>query len=167
MGLLGAHMADGAVHQAQPRLYGPGAYTADGLGIPKALDFAFSPEIKIDGICVVYGLLSQLFSNQIRQIPPHLAGKGQLSVRKGAGAGESRCDMAAWPAVHAYARLCFRAAPVLKRPALFHHNNFFLASAAQHFEGSEDAGRTGADNHDVCFHSLPSKSYARRYEAVR
>ena len=41
---------------------------------------------------------------------------------------------------------------VFYRLALFHHDNLLLAALFDHFQGGEDAGRTGADDHRALFH---------------
>ena len=124
MGLLRAHVADGAVHQLEARLDGPLADFLPVLRVFQALDVGVRAEIQVDFVRVVDGLLGQVRANESGQVPAHLVAQGQLSVREGPRAGEAGGDVAVGLAVHALVGLSLGTAAVLHGPALFHYQNF-------------------------------------------
>ena len=61
--------------------------------------------------------------------------------------------MAAGLAVDAFLRHAFGTAAVFNGRALFHQSNALFAALADQLQRGENAGRTGADDHDVLFHN--------------
>ena len=111
-------------------------------------------EIQIDLVSVVDGLLRQLRGDEGGQIAAHFIAEGQLAVGKSAGTGEAGGDVAVGLAVDTLLRLVLGAVAVFYRLALFYHDDFLLAALLDHFQGGEDAGRAGADDHNICVHNI-------------
>ena len=152
LGLLRAQVADGAVHQLQPRPDGPPADGLDLLRVAQALHVAVRAELQVDAVGVVDGLLGLVRTNEAGQIAPHLAAEGQLAVGEGPGPGEAGGNVAVGLAAHALARLALGTAAVLHRPALLHNENPLPAALFQHLQGCEDAGGPCADDDNVSVH---------------
>ena len=166
LGLLGAQMADGAVHQLQPRPDGPLADGLDLLGVAQALHVAVRAELQINFVCVIDGLLGLLRADEAGQVPAHLVAEGQLSVGKSAGAGKTGGDMAIGPAAYTLAGLILGTPALLHRPALLHNENFLPAALFQHFQGGKNARRARADDHNVFVHGEPPFRSAHRAGVV-
>ena len=90
MGLFGAQMADGAVHQLEARLDGVFADFPDLLAGVDALHMGVGAEIQIDFVGVVNQLLGKVFPDEGGQVAPHLIGQAQLAVREGPRPRQSR-----------------------------------------------------------------------------
>ena len=69
-----------------------------------------------------------------------------------AGAGKAGGYVADGLAVHAHAGLGLGAAAARQLTALFDHDYFLLASAAEHFQRREDAAGTRTDNYNISVH---------------
>ena len=155
LGLLGAQVADGAVHQLQPRLNGPLADGLDLLGVAQALNAAVRAELQVNPVGIADGVLSPLRPDEGGQVAPHLAAEAQLAVGEGAGPGEAGGDVAVGLAADALAGLALGAAAVLHRLALLHEHDALAAAALAHLQGGKDPGGTCADNNHVFFHRGP------------
>ena len=145
-------MADGAVHQPQPRLDGPLADGLDLIRVAQALNMGIRAEFQVDLVRIMDGLLDQVRPHQVGQIPAHLAAQGQLAVGKRACTGKARGDMAIGLAVHALAGLALGAAAVLHSAALLHNQDFFPAPLFQHLQCGEDTGGACANDDYVLIH---------------
>ena len=150
--LLGAEVADRAVDQLQPGLDGAGAYLAHLFVVAYTLNVLVRAELQIDAVGVVYGLLGETFANERRQVAADVAAKAELAVRKRAGAGKAGGYVAHGLAVHADSGLGLGAAAARQLTALFDHDYFLLASAAEHFQRREDAAGTRTDNYNISVH---------------
>ena len=124
------------------------------LVITETLNVRVRTEIQIDLVSVVDGLLRQLRGDEGGQIAAHFIAEGQLAVGKSAGTGEAGGDVAVGLAVDTLLRLVLGAVAVFYRLALFYHDDFLLAALLDHFQGGEDAGRAGADDHNICVHNI-------------
>ena len=154
VGLFGAHVADGAIHQLQPGRNGP---AADGLGlfrIADALDMHVRAKFQIDIVHIVDGLLRLPLADERGQVAANLVAEGELAVRKSAGAGKTGGNVAVRLAVHALARDGLGAAAVLHRFAFFHQHDLLFAAFADHLKRRKDACGARADDYNVCRHSL-------------
>ena len=147
-------MADGAVHQLQACLNGVLADLLALLVIAETLNVLVRTKVQIDLVSVVDGLLRQLRGDEGGQIAAHFIAEGQLAVGKSAGTGEAGGDVAVGLAVDTLLRLVLGAVAVFYRLALFYHDDFLLAALLDHFQGGEDAGRAGADDHNICVHNI-------------
>ena len=147
-------MADGAVHQLQACLNGVLADLLALLVITETLNVLVRTEIQIDLVSVVDGLLCQLWGDEGGQIAAHLIAQRELAVGKRAGAGEAGGNVAVGLAVDALFRLVLGAMAVFYRLALLHHDNFLPAALFDHFQRGENAGRTGADDNNICVHNI-------------
>ena len=154
LGLLGAHVADGAVHQLQSRLDGTAADLLALLLVAQALDVGVRAELQVDLVGIVDGLLGKLRGDEGGQVAAHLVAQGKLAVGESAGAGETGGDVAVGLAVHAAAGLGLGTAAVLHRLALLHHDDLLMAALADHLQGGEDAGGAGSDDDNVGIHSF-------------
>ncbi|MPM86470.1 hypothetical protein SDC9_133559 [bioreactor metagenome] len=152
--LLRPQVADGAVHQLQARLNG---VLADLLAlgvVAKTLDMLVGAEVQIDLVSVVDGLLSQILSDQGRQIAAHLIGKRQLSIGKCSRAGKAGGNVAVGLAVHTVSRFVLGAVALFHALSLLHHNDLLLAALLQHFKSGKNTGGACANHHNVCVHYL-------------
>ena len=153
LGLFGAQMADGAVHQLQTGMDGVLADLLDLLAGVDALHMGVCAELKIDLVGVVDQLLCKLLSDQGGQVAADLIGQAQLAVREGTGTGKTGGDGAGGAAVDAVAKLCLGAVALFHRLAFFHQQDLLFAAVAQQLYGGKDAGRAGAnDDQIVLFH---------------
>ena len=75
LGLLGAKMADGAVHQLQARLNGPLADLLDVAALIDALHMGVRAEFQIDFVGIADQILRQILSDQLGQVAAHLIGQ--------------------------------------------------------------------------------------------
>ena len=78
--LLGAQMADGAIHQLQAGMDGVFADLLDVLAGVDALHMGVCAELQINFIGVVDQLLRKLLPDKGGQVAAHLVGKAQLAV---------------------------------------------------------------------------------------
>ena len=154
LGLLGAQMTDGAVHQLQAGVDGVLADLLDVLAGVDALHMGVGTELEVDLIGVVDELLCELLADQGGQVAAHLIGEAQLAVRERACTGEAGGDGAGGAAVDAVAQLGLGAVALFHRLALFHQQDLFLAAVAQQLYSGEDAGRTGTHNDQIVFFHL-------------
>ena len=154
LGLFGAQMTDGAVHQLQAGVDGVLADLLDVLAGVDALHMGVCAELEVDLIGVVDQLLRKLLADQGGQVAAHLIGKAQLAVRERASTGEAGGDGAGGTAVDAVAQLGLGAVALFHRLALFHQQDLFLAAVAQQLYSGEDAGRTGTHNDQIVFFHL-------------
>ena len=81
LGLLGAQMTDGAVHQLQAGVDGVLADLLDVLAGVDALHMGVGTELEVDLIGVMDELLCELLADQAGQVAAHLIGEAQLAVR--------------------------------------------------------------------------------------
>jgi len=152
--LLGAEVADGAVHQLQTGVDGVLADLLDVLAGVDALHMGVSAELEVDLVGVVDQLLRKLLADEAGQVAADLIGEAQLAVGECACAGEAGGDGAGGAAVDAVAKLCLGAVALFHRLAFFHQQDVLLAAAAQQLHGGEDTGRAGTnDDEIVLFHS--------------
>ena len=156
LGLFRTHVADGAVHQLQARLDSTLADFLPFLLVLQTLDVGVRTEFQIDFVRVVDGLLGHVLANQRGQVAAHLIAERQLAVGESPGAGEAGGDVAVGLAVDALAGLVLGAVALFHRLALLHHDDLLLAALFDHLQGGEDAGGAGADDDDVCVHSILS-----------
>ena len=154
LGLLGAQMTDGAVHQLQAGVDGVLADLLDVLAGVDALHMGVGTELEVDLIGVMDELLCELLANQGGQVAAHLIGKAQLAVRERASTGEAGGNGAGGTAIDAVAQLGLGAVALFHRLALFHQQDLFLAAVAQQLYSGEDAGRTGTHNDQIVFFHL-------------
>ena len=154
LGLLGAQMTDGAVHQLQAGVDGVLADLLDVLAGVDALHMGVGTELEVDLIGVMDELLCELLADQGGQVAAHLIGEAQLAVRERACTGEAGGDGAGGAAVDAVAQLGLGAVALFHRLALFHQQDLFLAAVAQQLYSGEDAGRTGTHNDQIVFFHL-------------
>ena len=152
--LLGAEVADGAVHQLQTGVDGVLADLLDVLAGVDALHMGVSAELEVDLVGVVDELLRKLFADEAGQVAADLIGEAQLAVGEGARTGEAGGDGAGGAAVDAVTDLGLGAVALFHRLAFFHQQDVLLASAAQQLHSGEDAGRAGTnDDEIVLFHN--------------
>lgn len=152
--LLGAEVADGAVHQLQTGVDGVLADLLDVLAGVDALHMGVSAELEVDLVGVVDELLCKLFADEAGQVAADLIGEAQLAVGEGARTGEAGGDGAGGAAVDAVADLGLGAVALFHRLAFFHQQDVLLAAAAQQLHSGEDAGRAGTnDDEIVLFHN--------------
>ena len=71
--LFRAHVADGAVHEFEPRLNGAQADLLDFVARIQPFDVFVRAEFEIDLIGIVDGLLRERFADELGQISPHFA----------------------------------------------------------------------------------------------
>ena len=149
LGLLGAEVADGAVHQLQARVDGVLADLLDVLAGVDALHMGVGTEFEVDLIRVVDELLRELLADEAGQVAADLIGEAQLAVRESARTGEAGGDGAGGAAVDAVAQLCLGAVALFHRLAFFHQQDLLLAAVAQQLHSGKDAGRAGTDDDQV------------------
>ena len=153
--LLGAQMADGAVHQLQARMDGVLANFLDVLAGVDAFHMGVSTKLKINLIGVLDQLLRKVLADEGGQVAAHLVGQAQLAVRESARTGEAGSDGAGGAAVDAVADFGLGAVALFHRLALFHQKDLLFAAVAQQLHSGEDAGRAGAnDDQIVLFHDF-------------
>ena len=150
--LLRAEVADRAVHKPQAGANGAGSDPFDFLGIAQAFDVLVRAEFQINAVGVVDRLLCAFFADERRQVAADLAGQGQLPVRERTCARKAGGNVAIGLAVHAFAGLRLRAPAVFNGKAFFDHQDLLRAAPADHFQRSENAGRPGANDDNVCIH---------------
>ena len=152
--LFCAHMADGAVDQLQA---GPDGTPADLLYFV-AVQFAFNmgicAEFQIDLIGIINGLLYQLRADKGGQVSADFTGERELAVGKCTGAGKAGGDVAVRLTVDTVTGMLFCTAALLDGQPLFDHDNLFVRAGSDQLQCSENAGRTGADDNDICFHNV-------------
>ena len=166
LGLLGAQMADGAIHQLQAGLDGPLADLLDLFRVAKALHMLIRAELQVDFVRVVDGLLGQILTDQAGQVAAHLIAQGQLAVGKRTGTGKARGDMAIGLAVNALFGLALGAMTLLHRLALFHQHNLLSAALFQHLQGRKNTGRAGSNNYYIRLHTVSSIAQKNTRRAV-
>ena len=149
LGLFGAEVADGAVHQLQARVDGVLADLLDVLAGVDALHMGVSAELEVDLVGVVDELLCKLFADEAGQVAADLIGEAQLAVGEGACTGEAGGDGAGGAAVDAVAQLRLGTVALFHRLALFHQQDLLLAAVAQQLHSGKDAGRAGTDDDQV------------------
>ncbi len=101
--LLGAEVADGAVHQLQTGVDGVLADLLDVLAGVDALHMGVSAELEVDLVGVVDELLGKVCADEAGQVAADLIGEAQLAVGEGARTGEAGGDGAGGAAVDAVA----------------------------------------------------------------
>ena len=153
---LSTQMADGAVHQLQPSLDGVFPDFLDFRTVVDAFDFFICAELQINAVGIVDGFLHKLCADQIWQVAADLVTERELSVRKGARAGETGCNVAVRTAVHTAARFFLGAMAAFDGQAFFDHDNFLLTSFFQKLQRRKDTGGAGADDEYVRFHEKGS-----------
>ncbi len=153
VGLLRAHVADGAVHQLQSRLDGPLADLLPVLRVLQTLDVGVRAEVQVDLVRIVDGLLGQIRADEGGQVPAHLVAQGQLPVGEGPRAGEAGGDVAVGLAAHTLVGLALGAAAVFNALPLLHHDDLLPAPPFQQLQGGENTGGAGSHDDDVCVHS--------------
>ena len=159
--LLGAQMADGAVHQLQTRMDGVFADLLDVLTGVNALHMGVGAELQIDLIGVVDELLRKLLSDEGGQVAAHLIGQAQLAVRERARTGKAGGDGAGGAAVDAVAHFGFGAVALFHGLALFHQQHLLFAAVAQQLHSGKDAGRARThDDQIVLFHDFVPFSFS-------
>ena len=142
LGLLGAKMADGAVHELEARANGATANLRNLVGVAKALDVRVGAKVEVHLVNAVDGVLRELVADELGQVAAHLARERELAAR------EARGD-AARLAVDAVSHLGLGAAALLDRQSLLDDGDGTRVSLADKTERGEDAGRTSANNRDV------------------
>ena len=150
--LLGAQVADGAVHKLQAGLDGAGAYLAHLLVVADALNVLVRAELEVDLVGVVYGLLGQALAYERGQVAADVAAQAELAVGERAGAGKAGGYVADGLAVHAHAGLGLGAAAASELAALFDHDYLLLGAAAEHLQRRENTSGARADNDDISVH---------------
>ncbi len=135
LGLLGAKVADGAVHELEARANGAAANLRNLVGVAEALDVRVGAKVEIHLVDAVDGVLRKL-----GQVAAHLARERELAVREGAGAREARGD-AARLAVDAVAHLGLGATALLDRQPLLDDGDGARVPLAEKAQRSEDASR--------------------------
>ena len=124
--------------------------------VADALNVLVRTELKIDAVGIVNRALRLVRPDQRGQISAHLEGERELTVGKRARAGKARGNMAIWFAIDAATGDGLRAAALFHREAFFYNHNPLFASALDHLECGEDAGRASANDHNVCLHVCSS-----------
>ena len=145
-------MTDRAVNELQTGLNGTGTDLSDSLDVTYALNLSVCAELKIYSVGLVNSFLNEVFSDKIGQITADLIAQRQRAVRECACAGKSGRDVAVRLAVHTFLGLCFGTMPVLDGLTFFDNDDLFLCALAKHLNGSENTGRSGSDDYNICFH---------------
>ena len=154
--LLCSQMADRTVDQTQPCPDGTPADLVDLLSFIDAFHMLICPELQIDSVCVVDQLLCKLFPDQRRKLSAHFTGKAQLSVRKSACTGKTRCNHTVRLTVHAFSGLCLRTMPLIHRLSLFDHQDLLPGIFPDQFQRRKDSRRPCPDDNNVILHKNPS-----------
>lgn len=147
-------MANGTIHQFEPRLNGALADLLHLFADVQSFDMFVGAEFEIDLIRIVDGILRQRFADQLRKISPDLAAQRQFSVRERARPRKARRDMAIGLAIHTFLRLDFRTMTIFHRLPLLDDDDFFLAVLPQHLDRREDTRRPRAYDDYIRFHVL-------------
>jgi hypothetical protein len=80
LGLLGAKVANGAVHELEARADGAAANLGHVIGVAEALDMRVSTKVEIHLVDAVDGLLRELVADELGQVAAHLARERELAV---------------------------------------------------------------------------------------
>ena len=165
--LLGAHVADGTIHQLEPRADSLFSDLLDFLFVADAFDVLVRAEFEIDLVRVVDEILRLVPAYELGKLAAHLRRKRKFAVRKRARTRKSRGDVAVRTAVAAGTALRLGAPAPFDGQTLFDEDDAPLVTLPEQFERGEYPGGTRTHYGDVVFfHFSPRPPPFRRRDLV-